>query len=170
VNYRIALILAFLLILVAAVALAAGDPLVLFTDNVEATGTVPAATVMEQALLDRIDGAASSIDVAIYDFNRTSARDALIAAHGRGVVVRVVTDDDSDDDSYEDDSYHPFYAASEAAGIGVVDEGRSSIMHNKFFVIDGEMVWTGSTNITDRGFTLNHNNSTVMTSTLLADI
>lgn len=49
-----------------------------------------------------------------------SVRDGLIAAHGRGVVVRVVTDDDS----YEDDSYHPFYAALEAAGIGVVDDGR----------------------------------------------
>ena len=44
-----------------------------------------------------------------------AAVDALIAAHGRGVVVRVVTDDDS----YEDDDYHPFYAALEAAGIGV---------------------------------------------------
>ena len=54
-----------------------------------------------------IEGAVSSIDVAIYDFNRASVRDRLIAAHGRGVVVRVVTDDDS----YEDDSYHPFYAA-----------------------------------------------------------
>ena len=85
---------------------------------------------------------------------------------GGGVVVRVVTDDDS----YEDDSYHPFFAALEAAGISVVDDGRSSIMHNKFFVIDGEMVWTGSTNITDRGFTLNHNNSMVMSSTVLADI
>jgi phosphatidylserine/phosphatidylglycerophosphate/cardiolipin synthase-like enzyme len=53
-----------------------------------------------------------------------AAVDALIAAHGRGVVVRVVTDDDSDDDSYEDDNYHPFNAALEAAGIGVVDDGR----------------------------------------------
>ena len=56
----------------------------------------------------------SSIDAATYDFNRVSVRDALIAAHGRGVVVRVVTDDDS----YEDLSYHPFYAALDAAGIG----------------------------------------------------
>ena len=84
--------------MVAAIALAAAGPLVLFTDNLEATGTDPGATVMEQALLERIDGAVSSIDVAIYDFNRASVRDGLIAAHGRGVVVRVVTDDDS----YED--------------------------------------------------------------------
>ncbi|MFZ1398801.1 MAG: phospholipase D-like domain-containing protein, partial [Candidatus Promineifilaceae bacterium] len=35
----------------------------------------------------------------------------------------------------------------------------SSLMHNKFMVIDGQYVWTGSTNLTDNGLTLNHNNS-----------
>jgi phosphatidylserine/phosphatidylglycerophosphate/cardiolipin synthase-like enzyme len=43
-------------------------------------------------------------------------------------------------------------------------------MHNKFFVIDNQTVWSGSTNITDNGFAFNHNNSLVFTSTLLADI
>jgi phosphatidylserine/phosphatidylglycerophosphate/cardiolipin synthase-like enzyme len=43
-------------------------------------------------------------------------------------------------------------------------------MHNKFFVIDGLIVWTGSTNMTNTGFTYNHNNSLVFTSTELADI
>jgi phosphatidylserine/phosphatidylglycerophosphate/cardiolipin synthase-like enzyme len=43
-------------------------------------------------------------------------------------------------------------------------------MHNKFFVIDGQIVWSGSTNMTDTGFTYNHNNSLVFTSTELAAI
>jgi hypothetical protein len=42
---------------------------------------------MEQATLNRINGAAASIDAAIYDSKRVSIRDALIAAHNRGVVV-----------------------------------------------------------------------------------
>jgi hypothetical protein len=75
-NFRIALILLLLLLpLAAVVALAAGDPLVLFTSNLDATGTDPAATVMEHALLDLIDGTASSIDAAIYDFNQVSVHD-----------------------------------------------------------------------------------------------
>src|SRR5262245_13945731 len=36
--------------------------------------------------------AASSIDIAMYDFDRISVRDALLAARSRGVSVRVVAD------------------------------------------------------------------------------
>ncbi|MCZ7672432.1 MAG: phospholipase D-like domain-containing protein [Chloroflexi bacterium] len=76
----------------------------------------------------------------------------------------------TDDDAYQDTDYAPHFAALESAGINVVNDGRSSIMHNKFFVIDNEIVWSGSTNITDNGFTYNQNNSIIFTSTLLADI
>ena len=146
------------------VAAAASNPPTYFTDNIASIGANTNVTVMEQALLDRINAAKTSIDLAIYDFDRVSIQDALVAAHGRGVTVRVVTDNDT----YAGDSVH--YSALEAAGIPVVNDGRSSIMHNKFFVIDGEVVWSGSTNITDNGFTLNHNNSIVFTSTQVADI
>jgi phosphatidylserine/phosphatidylglycerophosphate/cardiolipin synthase-like enzyme len=145
---------------------AATNPLAYFTDNIASTGPTTTITVMEQALLDRINNASTSIDTAIYDFNRASIRDALVAAHNRGVIVRLV----ADDDAYANPGYSPHFAALEAAGITVVNDARSSIMHNKFFVIDGEVVWTGSTNISDNGFSYNHNNSVVMTSTLLADI
>jgi phosphatidylserine/phosphatidylglycerophosphate/cardiolipin synthase-like enzyme len=142
------------------------NPRALFTDNLMATGPLPGITAMEQALLDRLDAAAVSIDAAIYDFNRVSIRDALIAAHGRGIQVRLV----ADDEAYENASYAPHFAALETAGIPIVQDHRASLMHNKFFIIDGEIVWTGSTNLTDNGFTYNHNNSLVVTSTLLADI
>ena len=66
--------------------------------------------------------------------------------------------------------YQSHFNTLTAAGIPVIDDNRSSIMHNKFFVIDSELVWSGSTNITDNGFSYNHNNSVVFTSTLLADI
>ena len=149
---RVLVLVAIVLVAGTVVLLAAGEPQVLFTDNLSSTGPTTAVTAMEQALLDRLDGATSSIDVAIYDFSRTSVRDALLAAADRGVAVRVVTDDET---------YHadPDYAVLEAAGIPVVNDSRGSIMHSKFFVIDGEIVWTGSTNMTDTGFTYNHNNS-----------
>jgi phosphatidylserine/phosphatidylglycerophosphate/cardiolipin synthase-like enzyme len=143
-----------------------GNPQAFFTANLTATGPSPSVTVMEQALLDRLDAAAVSIDAAIYDFNRLSIREALIAAHGRGVQVRLV----ADDDAYENTSYTPHFTALETAGIPIIQDNRASLMHNKFFVIDGQFIWTGSTNLTDNGFTYNHNNSLVFTSTLLADI
>lgn len=169
-QYRVSVLFLTLLIafafVLAIVTAAAGNPQTLFTDNITSTGPITAVTVMEQELLDRINGATTSIDAAFYDFNRVSIRDALIAAHNRGVVVRVVTDDEA----YADAGYGPHFAALEAAGITVINDGRSSIMHNKFAVIDGEVVWTGSTNWSDNGFTYNHNNSVVFTSTELADI
>lgn len=159
-------ILALAGLAIASVVALGNGPATLFTDNIDAGGPSTTVTVMEQALLDRINGATTSIDLAIYDFSRVSVRDTLIAAHNRGVTVRVVTDNDA----YNDADYNVHYAALEAAGIPVINDARSSTMHNKFFVIDGEMVWTGSTNISDNGFSYNHNNSLVFTSTLLADI
>lgn len=145
---------------------AGGDPQTLFTNNINASSATLTITDMEQELLDRINNAATSIDLAIYEFDRTSIRDALIAAKNRGVTVRVVTDDDA----YTDADNNAHFVALENAGIPVVNDNRSSIMHNKFFVVDGTVVWSGSTNITDNGFTLNNNNSIVFTSTAVADI
>ena len=138
----------------------------LFSDNLNATTTSTAVTDVEQALLDLINHADLSIDAALYEFNRGSIRDALISAHQRGVSIRIVTDDDV----YANPEFLAIYQALETAGISVVDDGRSSLMHNKFFVIDEEIVWTGSMNMTDTGFSLNHNNSLVITSPTLAAI
>lgn len=157
----------FLLQSLATSALAPG-PDIYFTNNVTSTGTSPNVTSMEQELLDLINGATVSIDLAIYDFNRDSIRDALIAAHNRGVTVRVVTDDEA---SEHNETYKPYYDSLKNAGIGVVDDNRpSDIMHNKFWIFDGAILWSGSTNITDNGFTKNHNNSLFFTSTEMADI
>jgi len=137
-----------------------------FTDNLTATGTSPNTTEMEQALLDLLNSAQVSVDAAVYGFNRASVREALLAAHERGVMVRVVTDDEA---RYSTSSYIPTYAALEAAGIPIVDDSRpGSLMHNKFFVVDSTVVWTGSANMTDGDFTLNHNNTAVFTSPALA--
>lgn len=58
----------------------------------------------------------------------------------------------------------------EKAGIEVMDDGRTALMHNKFIIFDGKTVWTGSTNITSNGVFRNNNNVIVIDSTQLADI
>jgi phosphatidylserine/phosphatidylglycerophosphate/cardiolipin synthase-like enzyme len=150
-----------------ALAWPAASPAFYFTDNIASSGPGDGVTLMEQALLARIAGADGQIDLAIYDFNRSSIRDALLDAHDRGVAVRVVTDDDA----RRHPVYQLYYDALADAGIPVVDDQRpGSLMHNKFFIFDNEVVWTGSSNITANDFTVNHNNSIVLTSTLLAEI
>jgi phosphatidylserine/phosphatidylglycerophosphate/cardiolipin synthase-like enzyme len=163
-SILILLTFALLMMLGSVVLAVGGDPQTLFTDNITAPGTSLAVTEMEQQLLNRLNAATASIDAAIYGLDRVSIVNALIAAHNRGVTVRIV----ADDDAYAD--YNTHYAALQAAGIPIILDNRSSLMHNKFFVIDGLIVWTGSTNITDTGFTYNHSNSLVFTSTELADI
>jgi phosphatidylserine/phosphatidylglycerophosphate/cardiolipin synthase-like enzyme len=156
-----------LLMMLGSVTLAVGgDPQTLFTDNITATGTSLAVTEMEQQLLNRLNAATTSIDAAIYGLDRASIVNALIAAHNRGVTVRIV----ADDDAYNDADYNSHFAALQAVGIPIILDNRSTLMHNKFFVTDGSIVWAGSTNMTKIGFTYNHNNSLVFTSTELANI
>jgi phosphatidylserine/phosphatidylglycerophosphate/cardiolipin synthase-like enzyme len=139
---------------------------VYFTDNLNATETSSAPTELEQALVQRIRSAQQTIDAAFYDFNRASIRDELIAAHQRGVAVRIVTDDEV---RYYNDTYIPYYAALEEAGIPLRDDEREqTIMHNKYYIFDGQSVWTGSTNMSDNDMTLNHNNALVLDSPELA--
>jgi phosphatidylserine/phosphatidylglycerophosphate/cardiolipin synthase-like enzyme len=130
-----------------------------------ATGVSTDPTPMETRLLALIDGAVSGIDMALYGLDRQSVIDALVAADQRGVAVRVVGDDDAAVD------YSTAYQQLIDADIPLVTDAPSSyIQHNKFLVVDSQVVWTGSTNFTDTGFSLNANNSLVITDTLIASV
>jgi phosphatidylserine/phosphatidylglycerophosphate/cardiolipin synthase-like enzyme len=110
--------------------------------------------------------ASTSIDIALYDFDRASVRDALLAAHGRGVAVRVV----ADGEDAAEPGFAPFYTSLLSNGISVITDTKSSLMHNKFAVFDGQVTWTGSANFTNTGFTFNAENAIVITDTVVASI
>lgn len=114
----------------------------------------------DQYLVEALDQARSQIDAALYDLNLWSIRDALIRAHQRGVAVRLVVESD-----YLD---RPEIQELIAAGIPLVGDEASSLMHNKFFVIDGAQVWTGSMNMTVNGAYRHLNNLLNLRSTRLA--
>lgn len=114
-----------------------------FTDNLNTVMPDYGPKTMATALIDAIDNATTSIDFAVYGFNGCEEIiDALDAAQGRGVTVRGVVD------SYNS-GFYPYRATQTVIDrIGtVIADGDDRIMHNKFFVIDGRYVWTGSTNI-----------------------
>ncbi len=98
---------------------------------------------MAQALINALNGATTSISFAVYGFNGSEEiLDALYRAKARGVNVRGVVD------SYASGNY-PYRSTQQVIDrLGtVVQDNDDRIMHNKFFVIDGRYVWTGSTNI-----------------------
>ena len=108
-----------------------------------------------------IGTASESVDVAIYDLNLWSLRDALIVARQRKVAVRVVTESDNLDE--------PEIQELEDAGIPVLGDRREGLMHHKFVVIDSQEVWTGSMNFTTTDFYLNDNNLICIRSQQLAE-
>lgn len=112
------------------------------------------------AFLTLLHSAQESIDGAFYEFQLTPAADALIERHRQGVKVRLVSDSD-----YED---RTAIQACIDAGIPVVFDGRTAFMHDKFCVVDGAVVWTGSTNITENCFYRNNNNALQIRSEPLA--
>jgi phosphatidylserine/phosphatidylglycerophosphate/cardiolipin synthase-like enzyme len=116
---------------------------------------------LDERLAAAIDGAQKSVDVAAYELDLTSVADALIAAHKRGVQVRLVTDTDNVDEQA--------VRNVKKAGIPVVEDDRGAIMHNKFVVIDGAAVWTGSWNLTENGTYRNNNNAVALQSAYLAE-
>ena len=113
-----------------------------FTDPVnpfssQATGGV------DGPLVEAIDSARLSIDVAAYSISLNSVRFALINAHKRGVTVRMVMESTNMDRSDPQ--------ALIEAGIPIVGDKRDGLMHDKFMVIDKSEVWLGSMNFTDSG-------------------
>jgi phosphatidylserine/phosphatidylglycerophosphate/cardiolipin synthase-like enzyme len=104
-------------------------------------------------LASAINAASGRIDIAAFEFNNRVLTQALLAAHARGVQVRMVTDDEHG--LHDEDSTIPRLIE---AGIPVVDDNRSALMHNKFVIIDGSTIWTGSMNFTVNGTYRNNNN------------
>jgi phosphatidylserine/phosphatidylglycerophosphate/cardiolipin synthase-like enzyme len=120
-------------------------------------------------LIDSIDRAQSTIDVAAFVFSIDPVADAVIAAATRGVRVRFVTDEEHGiiDDKKEG---HGQFARMRAAGVEIrADDGRSR-MDDRFWIFDRETVWTGSLRLMPNVIRWNHNNVIVLRSVEIAAI
>jgi phosphatidylserine/phosphatidylglycerophosphate/cardiolipin synthase-like enzyme len=124
---------------------------------------------IEGKLIEKINAAQTSIHIVSFEFELTPVAQALIAAHQRGVDVRWVTDDESGLEADEEPGRGQFAMLTDA-GIEVRADTRSALMHNKFWIFDGQTTWTGSTNITTSGIFQQNNNTIVMHSTEVAAI
>ncbi len=99
---------------------------------------------------------------AFFDLDIVEISRELIRAKARGVDVRIVTDDRN----FSGKAINLIVKA----GIPVVCDNRSSLMHNKFAISDSKKVFTGSYNATKNGTLKNNNNAMVIESPKLARI
>jgi phosphatidylserine/phosphatidylglycerophosphate/cardiolipin synthase-like enzyme len=114
----------------------------------------------DEALVTAIDQASLSIDMAMLNLNLKSVTDALLRAQQRGVALHLVTDSNALDGA-------AFRQLAEA-GIPILGDRREGLMHNKFIILDGQEVWSGSLNLTETGTYDDHNNIVRMRSWRIA--
>jgi len=116
---------------------------------------------LDDALVNLIDAATTTVDLALYEFDLDSVSDAILDAWDRGVDVRMVGDGDEVHDAG--------YLALEAAGIPIESRPAGNrIMHHKFVVVDDQAVWTGSTNVSHNGMFRNDNHALIVRSSTMA--
>ncbi|MFH1464269.1 MAG: phospholipase D-like domain-containing protein [Pseudomonadota bacterium] len=107
---------------------------------------------LAEALIAQLSAARASIDACVFTITDDRIAEALLAAHGRGVLVRVITDDEKSSDPGSD------IGRLERGGIEVRSDNGPAWMHHKFAVLDGARVLTGSYNWTRAASEENHEN------------
>ena len=115
---------------------------------------------ISEGLCNLISSANKTVEVCIYDLDLQEVADALLEVKKRGVKVSVVTDSDNRKLDAVD--------RLAKAGIDVIADERSTIMHNKFVIVDSRWLWTGSFNFTENGKERNDNNALILESPELA--
>jgi phosphatidylserine/phosphatidylglycerophosphate/cardiolipin synthase-like enzyme len=116
----------------------------------------------KKAIIEIINNSTKSFYSAIYDLTEPDIVDAIVNAKKRGVDVRLVTD--------RTNAVKKGMEPVINAGVPVVTNNGRGLMHNKFAIIDGSTVWTGSYNFTQNCTFKNNNNALKINSEELADI
>jgi len=117
-----------------------------------------------KAILDKINTAKKSVEVAIYSFTSRVLSRALITAVKRGVTVRVFLDREGTEEPY---SKANFLMKN---GVLVKLAKGEGLMHNKFCLIDDELVITGSYNWTTSADLINDENIIIINSKEVAKV
>ena len=110
----------------------------------------------EGAIIQELDKAKETIDIAIYYFTDRDLANEVIGAYDRGVRVRIYLDKGQKEATYSKSRYLVKH------GVPVRYSSNPYIMHHKFCVIDNEVVITGSYNWTASADKRNNENLLVI--------
>ncbi len=113
-----------------------------------------------EALLDLLGQARREVWVATFVLTDAAVVEALLAAHRRGVRVRVVLESRN----LQNSAHAPLLQA----GLEVRRDGNPYTMHHKVMVLDGEWVVTGSYNFTASAYRRNNENLLILRDAALA--
>ncbi|KAL3876139.1 hypothetical protein ACJMK2_034011 [Sinanodonta woodiana] len=108
--------------------------------------------------------ASLSLDVSVFVITCVDLADLLIEAHKRGVVVRVITDDEQVDITGSQ------IWKLRRAGIDVRTDQSSYNMHHKFVVVDKMLLLNGSFNWTRQAITGNQENLMIINSSRIVSL
>ena len=96
----------------------------------------------QEAVIATISKAQETIDIAMYDFTSGPIAQELVKAKKRDVRIRIVLDKGQEQSEYSKKKYLL------QKGFSLKYHTGSGLMHNKFAIIDGQMLLTGSFNWT----------------------
>lgn len=103
-------------------------------------------------IIDYLDCTTDTLDVCMYFFTSLPLVEAIINAHKRGVIVRIILDESmTQNDGSQTMRFHK-------AGIIPKFKQLDVLMHHKFVIIDNNILITGSTNWTMAAFFGNFEN------------
>lgn len=113
-------------------------------------------------ILRQFHQARRTVDVCVFTITDDRITRAIIAAHERGVTVRVLTDDEKSHDLGSD------IRRLVDAGIPCkIDAGNVAHMHHKYAIFDGKLLLNGSFNWTRSASENNEENLIVTTDATL---
>ncbi len=103
-------------------------------------------------ILELVRAASRTLDVCVFTITDDRVKRELERAHGRGVRIRIVSDDDKAQDEGSD--VHDLARA----GIPVAFDASEHHMHHKFAIADGRTLLSGSYNWTRSAANYNREN------------
>lgn len=110
---------------------------------------------LEEIIIEEINTAKSSIDIAIQEINLPNLAKAIVAKKQEGINIRVVIENNYNLPLSELENNDGLKILKQA-NIPIIDDREdgskgSGLMHHKFIIIDGKKVVTGSANFTLSG-------------------
>lgn len=121
----------------------------------------------EDWVVEAMDAAVETLDISAFTFRSRLVAEALVRAGKRGVKVRVLLDKSQNDQDATKPfrdwlAYHKIKVRI-LAGPDPNGPDWAQKDHNKFFIVDGKLVETGSMNFTKNAFRFNYENGSFST-------
>jgi len=115
-----------------------------------------------EAVVNALAQVTNNVLVQAYSFTSAPIAEALVAAHRRGVSVRVILDHSQRTEKYSEADFLSHN------GIPTLIDAQHPIAHNKIMILDGYLIVTGSFNFTRAAEEKNAENLLLINDPLLA--